>query len=460
MRQLVQRVFRSAVSWSLIAAALRFGSALLLLPLVLWRIPSDELGLWYVFVSLGSFAALLDLGFAHAVTRAAGYLWAGSRLLLPFGIADSLIETDPIVDAARRQPNLLMLSNLVATLRVYYVCVGGLLLLLLSTAGGAWIWHKSVALANAQFIRLAFLAYVIGVSLGLANSLWPSLLVGINAVKEAQQITAACLLAYFCLAVAGLLAGFGLWALVSGTIVAALAERLIGRTVFYRVVPLRSGKFDLSMLRTLWPNAWRTAAVGLGAFMVFQANILICSAFLDLRTTASYGLSLQAVTLLVGVSDIWVRVRLPAINQLRAQGMVERIPAIFRPRLMLALLTFGAGAAVLLLLGRPLLALWNARTQLLPAALLAALLVVQLLEMHHSLYGELVYSENVNPFVKPALISGLAIIILSVLLTPRLGVWGMLLASGLVQLCFNNWWPVRRAIRGLGPAGQNYWRRF
>jgi hypothetical protein len=78
--------------------------------------------------------------------------------------------------------------------------------------------------------------------------------------------------------------------------------------------------------------------------------------------------------------------------------------------------------------------------------------------MHHSLYAELVYSENVNPFVKPALISGVAIIILSMLLTPRFGVWGMLLASGLVQLCYNNWWPVLRAIRGLGPAGQNYWR--
>jgi O-antigen/teichoic acid export membrane protein len=460
MRQLVQRVLRSAIGWSLIAAALRFGSALLLLPFILWRIPSDELGLWYVFISLGALAALMDLGFAHAATRSAGYLWAGSRMLLPFGIelADPMLEADNTGSTIPRQPNLPMLSNLVASLRVYYLSAGGLLLLLLTTAGGAWIWHESVGLANAHSIRFAFLAYAVGVSLGFANSLWPSLLAGINAVKEAQQITAACLLVYFCLAVAGLLAGLGMWALVIGTIVAGFAERFIGRTVFYRLVPLRSGKFDGSVLRALWPNAWRTAAVGLGAFMIFQANILICSAFLDLRTTASYGLSLQAVALLAGVSSIWVRVKLPTIHHLRAQGMVERIPAIFRQRIVFALLTFGAGAAILLFLGRPLLELLNTRTQLLPAALLATLLLIQLLEMHHSLYGELVYSENVNPFVKPALISGGAIIILSVLLTPRLGVWGMLLASGLVQLCFNNWWPVLRAIRGLGPAGRNYWR--
>jgi len=460
MRQLVQRVSRSAISWSLIAAVLRFGSALLLLPLILWRLPPDEVGLWYVFVSFGALAGLMDLGFAHTATRATGYLWVGSRMLLPFGIdlADPLLETDGAGGAIQPQPNLPTLSNLVASLRLYYLAAGGLLLLLLTTAGGAWIWHESEGLAHAQSIRLAFLAYAMGVSLGFANSLWPSLLAGINAVKEAQQITAACLLVYFSLAAAGLLAGLGMWALVTGTIVAGFAERLIGRTVFYRLVRLPAGKFDLSVLRALWPNAWRTAAVGLGAFLVFQANILVCSAFLDLQKTASYGLSLQAATLLAGISSIWVRVRLPAINHLRAQGMVERVPAMFRQRIVFALLTFGVGAAALLLLGRPLLESLNARTQLLPLALLATLLLIQLLEMHHSLYGELVYSENLNPFVKPALISGVAIIVLSVLLTPRFGLWGMLFASGFVQLCFNNWWPVLRAIRGLGPAGQNYWR--
>jgi O-antigen/teichoic acid export membrane protein len=459
MRQLVQRVSRSAASWSLIAAALRSGSALLLLPLMLRRIPSDEIGLWYVFLSLGWLAGLMDLGFAHTAPRAASYLWAGSRMLLPFGIDRevSSLKTDG-TGAIPRQPNLPMLSNLVASLRVYYLAAAGLVLVLLTTAGGAWIWHKSAGLGHAQSIRFAFLAYALGVSLGFANSVWPSLLAGINAVKEAQQITAACLLVFVCLAAAGLLVGLGMWSLVVGTIVAGFAERLIGRTVFYRLVPSASGKFDFSVLRALWPNAWRIAAVGLGAFMIFQANIIICSAFLDLRTTASYGLSLQAITALVGISSIWVKVRLPAINQLRAQGMVERIPAMFRQRIVFALLTFGAGAAALLLAGRPLLELLNAGTQLLPPALLATLLLIQLLEMHHSLYGELVYSENVNPFVKPALISGAAIVILSVLLTPRFGVWGMLVATGLVQLCFNNWWPILRAIRGLGPAGQNYWR--
>jgi O-antigen/teichoic acid export membrane protein len=157
---------------------------------------------------------------------------------------------------------------------------------------------------------------------------------------------------------------------------------------------------------------------------------------------------------------MWIIAKLPEIYHLRAQGSLGQIARIFRQRISLALLTFVVGAIVLLSLGQNLLLHLHAQTFLLPGALLALLLIIQLLEMHHALYGELVYSENVNPFVRPALISGASIVILSLVLTPRFGLWGMLLATGAVQLCFNNWWPVRRAIRGLGPVGRNYWRGF
>ncbi len=454
MRKLVQRASHSAVGWGLFAIALRFGSALLLLPLILRHLSPEELGLWYVFVSLGALALLVDLGFAPNIVRATGYLWAGSRTLLPFGISLEEIENN------HRPPNVEMLADLVASVRVYYLALAGVLFLLLSGAGGAWIWHKSAGLTNANSIRAAFLVYALGLSLGFAHNLWPSLLSGINAVRQTQQITAGCLIAQFCLTAAGLVLGWKLWALVLGAVVAYVAERITARIVFSQLSPLRSAKFDFSLIAVLWPNAWRGAAVGLGAYMILQANTLICSAFLDLRTTASYGLSLQAVTLLVGLSSIWVIAKMPTIYHLRAQGLLTQIARIFRQRISFAVVTFIVGAIILLSLGQNLLLHLHAQTLLLPRALLALLLVIQLLEMHHGLYGELVYSENVNPFVRPALISGATIVIFSLVLTPRFGLWGMLLATGAVQLCFNNWWPVRRAIRGLGPAGRNYWRGF
>src|SRR5207245_161493 len=99
-------------------------------------------------------------------------------------------------------------------------------------------------------------------------------------------------------------------------------------------------------------------------------------------------------------------------------------------------------------------------TLLLPQGQLALALLVIGLGMHHVLYASLIMSENQNPFVAPALISGGIILLLSLLLTPRLGVWGMLLAQGCTQACFNNWWTIYRAIQGLGIPWTEYWRRY
>ena len=60
--------------------------------------PQLGLGGLYVFLSLQGIVALFDLGFRPAITRAAGYIWAGARYLTPLGLdADSrpLGESEP-----------------------------------------------------------------------------------------------------------------------------------------------------------------------------------------------------------------------------------------------------------------------------------------------------------------------------------------------------------------------------
>ena len=455
-RQLLARASRSAVGWSFIATALRFGSAAFVLPLVLRRVPPEELGLWYVFLSLGSLASLMDLGFSTTVIRSAAYLWAGAQQLIPWGI--HTVEAD--MASGPQGPNLPLLSDLVRSLRVYYLTAAVAVFLLLSVGGGAWIWHRSEALLDKQSLRAAFIVYAVGVSLNFANSIWIYLLSAINAVRQSQQITVICLATYYLLAIAGLLGGLKVWALVIGTLVMGILERLLGRSVFTRLASLPRGTFRFEIITVLWPNAWRTGAVSLGAFMIIQANTLICSAFLDLKTIASYGLTLQAINLLVGVSSVWVTVKWPEINHLRAQRRLSDIATLFASRMRLTLLTFMVGAGTLVVFGPTLFTLVHTQTQLLPCGILLVLLLVQSLEMHHSLYAGLVYSENVNPFLKPALISGAGIVLFSLILVPRYGLWGAVVSVGVVQLCFNNWWPVVRAIEGLGLAKLGYWARF
>jgi O-antigen/teichoic acid export membrane protein len=337
-------------------------------------------------------------------------------------------------------------------------------LVLLTVAGGWWVWHKTLGMPQANSILLAWMVYAIGSCLNFVSGRWPALLTGIGALRTANQIGIIGMLVYYVVSVAGLLAGWGIWSLVAGTFLMGLVSRTIGRIVFSRLAALPGGlpapHFHREIFSAIWPNAWRTGLVSLGAYLIVQANTLICSAFLGLITTASYGLSFQMVMILSGVSAVWVQVKLPEINQLRVPGDYRRIAVLFTTRIRLTILTYFLGAVTLIFAGPQILALIGSKTALLPSPLLILLCVIQFLEMHHSQYGGLVLSENHNPFIIPALLSGGVIVLGSFILAPIFGVYGLLLSAGIVQLAFNNWWTVFRGISGLRMSAASYWWLF
>lgn len=457
VRSTVLKATQSAVAWSLLAKGFRLLSGVLVLPLVVRKLPADHLGLWYVFLSLQGIASLFDLGFSPTVTRVAGYLWGGAKELRKFGLASAEDNRD------KPQPNYRLLSGLVATMRLYYRLFGitsGAVMLL---AGGAWIWLKTEQLPDAGSLRLCYAVFVFGGFLNATGDLWPALLSGINGVRAAQKILFGSALINLAIIVGGLLVHLGIWSLVLATMGAGMFIRLAGRLVFLETATSsldRHSRPDLHLIATLWPTAWRSGLVSLGAFLVLSANTLICSAFLGLKSTASYGLSLNVITLLAAASSTFVQMKLPFVNQLRAINRTNDIVELWIQRTRLSIVVYIFGASILLVAGNLGLETIGAKTLLLPRAQLGMALLIFGLEMHHSLYAGLVISENQNPFVLPALLSGGATLLLSVLLTPRLGIWGMLLSQGLVQGCFNNWWTVYRAVRGLDIPWIEYWRRF
>jgi O-antigen/teichoic acid export membrane protein len=312
-------------------------------------------------------------------------------------------------------------------------------------------------------LRACYAVFVVGGFLNATGDLWPALLSGINVVRSAQKILVGSACMNFVTTVGGLLAHWGIWSLVIATVAAGAFIRFAGRAAFFRLAALKIGRqsrLSFDLIGTLWPTAWRSGLVSLGGFLVVSANTLICSAFLDLKRTASYGLSLSIIAILTYASSTFVQIKLPVINQLRATNRTNDIVELWIQRTRISVTFFILGGLVLLFSGNLALHTIGAKTLLLPQPQLALALLIFGLEMHHSLYAGLIISENQNPFVAPALISGGATLLLSLILTPRLGVWGMLLAQGISQACFNNWWTVYRAIRGLGLSWSDYWQCY
>jgi len=448
MRFLLNRAHRSAAAWSFLTTFLRMGVNVFVLPLLLRKLPNVDYGVWMVFGSIGALAGLLDMGFEFTITRMTAYAWGGATKFLAFGLHQ---EPAP---QGQHQPNLPLLRDLFATIKAYYLYAGIGVLLLLGGGGTLWIWIATRDLVDAGSLRLAWGVYAAGCWLNFVVGRWPALLSGVGAVRQAQQATILSQIAYYVIVVAGLLGGLGIWAMVWGSVGMGVIARHQGKVYFLRTVVFPDGMprahFHREIFHAIWPNAWRTGMVIIGAYLTVYANTLVCNAFLGLGQTGDYGLSFQLVTILFSLCNVWLGVKLPHINALRQQNRTAEIIELFARRMRLALLSYVAGGLVIIFIAPTAIHFIKSHTALIATGPLAALALFRLLELHHSLYASLIFTENQNPFVKSSLISGVSIVVASVILTPLMGLWGMILSMGVVQLCFNNWWPVLRGLKGLG----------
>jgi hypothetical protein len=139
----------------------------------------------------------------------------------------------------------------------------------------------------------------------------------------------------------------------------------------------------------------------------------------------------------------------PLISRLRIERDNDQIRKLFWSRLYGGLALAAVTITVFALFGDNALRLIGSKSSLLPSAAFCFLGLVMWLETHHSQYGSLVLTENHNPFVLPAILSGVCILSLSIFAATRWGVVGIIASQFVVQLAWNNWWTVRRGLKGL-----------
>ena len=450
------RVYRSAVAWTLVFAAVRSCGNLLVLPLMVRRLSQEDLGFWYVFLSLAGISALVDMGFFTSMSRAAAYLWAGAEKLERFGITPAREEV-----TVTREPNYRLLADLVKTMRLYYVWLALLVTAVMATFGTAWILHQSHHFMESRAILASWLLFLGAIFLNTVSGMWHPLLSGINQVRLNQQILIWGLLANYAATFLGLLLGAGLLAPVLGYLMMGLVSRIAAQVMFDRLTQAtrfrRSARWSASLLTTLWPTAWRTGIVTIGIYATLNLSTLICTAFLGLKTAASFGLSLQLVLAAMSVATGFFIVKIPLIAQLQAQGRRSEISQIVFPRMRWFWAVYIALSAIAVFFGEPILRdLLHSNTPLLSRAVFTGLFFVIGLEGHHAIFRELTLTSNQNPFATPVIISGALIVCLSIILVGRIGIWGVIIAPGIVQICFNNWWTVLVGLRSIGNSAGDY----
>lgn len=447
------RLTRRDLVWGYLAQLMSLAGGILLLPLLVLHLSSEEVGLWFVFLTMVSLAQLIELGLQPTLARSAAYVYSGVDDLHSEGLRNAV---------AGAAVDMSLLRRLVHAGRRAYRVVGLTVALLLFVVGGSYVAHlQATNAASIHGALPAWLTYAGGFVISAYFGYYNAFLLGRGDLVQNNKVVVATKGSFFVFGAAAVMLGFGLVGLGAASLLSCVTSRVLARHYYL------SGRHSLdshqapakhatSLMAALWPNAWKLSVVQLGSFLIVRANTLVASTFMGLALVASYGLTVQLLLVLSGVASLLVTLQLPRMNAAQVRSDRARLQRAFGLAVVSSWILFVIGAVVLAWLGNAALDLMGKNIRLLDAGVLSALMGIAFLEMNHSIAAMYLTTLNRVPFAGAAVISGVAIVTLSSILCGWLGMgaWGLVLAQGLVQLGYNNWkWPLE-ALRDLqiGPG--------
>lgn len=433
------QITRRDVIWSYASYILQTGAGFFLLPVILNRLPSEELAIWYVFLSITALVNLLDFGLQPTIMRNVSYIFSGAKSLKKQGV---VIQNEVLtIDYS-------LLKNLIKSIKKIYMIIAFLIAVIMFSVGSIYIKSITNALINQEQILISWYIYILSIVLNFYFYYYTPLLMGRGKIAESNQTIVMSKLSYILIAALGLINGYGLVAVSVGNLLGSLVNRATSFYFFYdkntRENLKNAEANDANLLPVLWSNAYKLGLVSIGAFLITKGNTLIASKYLDLETVAQYGLTLQIIMILSTVASIFFRTHLPKFNNYRMLGNIDEVKKDYAKSVIVMNLVYLVGVIGILSFGNSILDAVGSKTMLLPNAYVALILLVIYLESNHSNSSTLITTKNEVPFVSSALLSGLGVLLLGLISVKYLsmGILGLILSQGLVQLSYNNWkWP-------------------
>lgn len=447
MSEKIENIGRKDIVWSYASAFFMVGAGVILLPFILNKLSAEAVGIWSVFQTVTALVILLDFGFRPSFARNISYIFSGVKQLQTEGVER--------VDAADSEIDYSLLKAALSAMRKFYGWISLAVLLILAT-GGTLYFHCALLpkySGGQTDVIVAWILLIVINCYNLYTFYYDALLTGKGYIKRSQQIAILGQSIYIGLAIALLYAGCGLAAIVGAQLVSTLIRRVLTYRVFFtKELRERLKNADASgssqsakeVLAAISPNAIKVGLTCIGGFLVTKASVLISGGMLPLDQTASYGITLQVMDILVRCGEVFYQSYTPKLAQCRAEKDMQRLRRYYTYSIGSLVAVFALGGLCWIWLGDWALDLIHSETRFVGTTMLIALLVINLLEHNHSVSAGFIMADNKIPFFIPSLLSGAATVVLLILFVRvfGMGLWGLILAPGIAQLAYQNWkWP-------------------
>jgi len=443
------KISKADLYWNYGATFMRVASGLIVLPLILRMLPSEEVGLWSIMISLNSLIYLLDFGFFQTFSRSVTYIFSGARELVKEGITENR-EGEGI--------SYPLLKGSLRAMKNYYGGMSLLLLLIFLTAGYIYIEKLLVGFqGDADAARVAWYLYGIMLCFQFFTYFYDAILIGRGMIKRSRQIIVFSQCVHIVIAVILLLGGAGLISMVIGQIGATVLNRYLARRSFYDSVTTAGLKDAESvdwkdLLKTLWTTAYKSGLASLSWIFANRMLVIIGSLYIPLAVMGSYGTSKIIVDLTYTLSLVWFGTYYPRLTEARVKTEELEVRRIYLKSGLIAVVIFVAAAAFTLLFGDRAIDLIQSPTALLDRKFMALLFVAALFEALTYLSTSVLLSRNAVPHYKAQSLTAVATLIILIIAMEFAdgGILALILVPMLTQLVYQHWRWTYMVFKELG----------
>lgn len=431
---------KTDIIWSYIGTLFSLSSGFILLPFILIFLNSNEVGLWYIFLSINGLVNLFDFGFDPTFARNIAYAWSG---------ATEISKTGAKFTKESKRVNYRLLKILITASKNLYRIISLLAFFFVATVGTVYMVHISKGLSGYNHI-IAWVIFCISLFLNLYMGYFSALLRGVGAVAIINRATIFSKLSQLIVSVLLLAMGFGLISVAVGFLANGFVLRYLYRYGFYNYRNMEEHlnsvkeplmKTDIKKaMHIVSYNAFRDGLVALSNYLTTQASSIMASLFFTLGQTGIYSISLQFANAVSSVSASMIYAYHPTLQSAYVNKDSETERNIIARGLSVLYFLSILGTIAVIVFIFPILHIIKPDTNF-SIPIFLGLSLYTLLWQQQSSSASYISNTNQVPYMPAFVISSILGIILTLLAIKftDIGIWSLIIGPLVAQGIYNNW---------------------
>lgn len=300
-------------------------SLIIVLPLILTRLSTEEISLWYLFSTVIGLQRLVDLGFSPTFSRVIAFGMGG------LNTSELKDVNNPKQYSSSNAPNWETIEKIFSTMKAVYLRLTGISILLLISLGTLALIKPISAVPNTFSAWTAWGVILIVSTATIIGNVYNAYLQGVNQIALLRRWEMLFSLGAIGTSFIVLLFDGGLLELVVANQIWLLLNILRNRWLCKIINNKKFSNFEFQyqdidplVFEAVWSSAWRS---GLGSFMNYglvQISGIIYAQFGSASVVASYLLSLRFIQVVNQFAQAPFYSKLPTLAKLYSSGKLKQ----------------------------------------------------------------------------------------------------------------------------------------